>query len=204
MAMTTSREKVLGYLQKHRTATAQDLARDLQMTPANARHHLSRLQADGLVRVVAQRPAAGRGRPVLVYGVSDEWLGHNLDGLTLALLKLLAAHYPDRERLLAAAAAALAGDDAAEWPLSLTPRLNALVDWLNARHYHARWEAHADGPRVILAHCPYRAALDACPSLCRLDVLLLARLLNHEVSQIARLELSRQGVPLCVFQIGRS
>lgn len=205
MAVTTSRERVLNYLSKHQAVTAGEIARDLRMTPANARHHLNALVAEGRVRVVAERRDGRRGRPRQVYRLSEYRLGHNLDGLALGLLRLLESAYPQQEAFLSAAAAALLPSDLdTAAPSSLTPRLNALVDWLNGRHYHARWEAHADGPRVILAHCPYRAILNDYPALCRLDAALLQGFLQRDVTQIARLEAGRQGVPLCVFQIGLS
>ena len=59
MAMTTARQKVLAYLKKNRLASAQEIARALHVTPANARHHLRILAADGRVTVVS---AGGEGR----------------------------------------------------------------------------------------------------------------------------------------------
>ena len=59
--MTTVRQQIFNYLKKHQLASAADIARDLRMTPANARHHLSLLQADGRVEQMGER-REGRGQ----------------------------------------------------------------------------------------------------------------------------------------------
>ena len=62
----TTRHKILDYLKRNRTVSSRELARALQMTPANARYHLGILAADGRVEVISQRQE-GRGRPEKVY-----------------------------------------------------------------------------------------------------------------------------------------
>ncbi len=199
MTVTTSRQRVLAYLQKHRTATAAEVARDLGMTPANARHHLGRLLADGRIQVIDRRRTSRRGRPEKVYALAAHQLGDNLSGLSAAALRQLEALSPSPQALVQGLAAQLLAD--VQPSGGLTPRLNALVDWLNQRHYHARWEAHADGPRILFSHCPYRALLDDWPAVCQLDVELLAAFLGREVVQTARLESSGRGLPQCVFLV---
>ncbi len=196
MPVTTSRQRVLNYLQKHRTATAAEIARDLGMTTANARHHLARLQADGRIQQIDQRHTSRRGRPEKVYTLAAHQLGDNLPELVVHALRRLEALSPSPPVAHALAASMLPG---VQPPAGMTPRLNALTNWLNQRHYHARWEAHADGPRVIFAHCPYRALLDEWPAICQLDAQLLTTFLGAEVTQTARLEPSSRGLPQCVF-----
>ena len=89
--MQTTRQHILDYLDTERSASARELARAFGMTVANLRHHLKVLQARGLVTVVAERPAGGRGRPKLLFGLSGAARTENTRGLASALLHILAA-----------------------------------------------------------------------------------------------------------------
>lgn len=73
-----------------------------------------------------------------------------------------------------------------------------LVEKLNGMHYQARWEAGADGPRIIFGRCPYAAVIEGHPELCQMDVGLLGNALGRDVRQLAKIE-KAQGV--CVFVV---
>ncbi len=81
----STRQKILDYLKRNRSVSSRELARALHMTPANARHHLGVLAADGRVEVASQR-RAGRGRPEKVYRLSGTLVGDNLSALADAIL----------------------------------------------------------------------------------------------------------------------
>ncbi|MCF6278446.1 MAG: helix-turn-helix domain-containing protein [Anaerolineales bacterium] len=203
--MTTARQRVFAYVRKRRVASAADIARDLGMTSANARHHLAILQEGGQLEVVGKRPAGMRGgRPVKIYGLSRGILG---DGLPLLAEHLLdawlgSAPEPEQKSRLEDLAKRLANLPASDAGVSLMVRLAAVVKNLNKLGYHARWEAHADGPRIILEHCPYAAIIHARPELCQMDAALLAEYLDRHVTQIAKLEGDETGRPYCVFVVG--
>lgn len=80
-----ARQKILSFLKKQNIATALDISRALRVTPANVRHHLTHLVADGLVEVAGLR-SVGRGRPRKVYRPGAAVLGDNLSSLAEALL----------------------------------------------------------------------------------------------------------------------
>ncbi|MGZ4803968.1 MAG: helix-turn-helix transcriptional regulator [Acidimicrobiia bacterium] len=66
------RRAVLYALRRRGQATAEDVARNLDMTVSGARQHLSALVDDGLAEATEiARTAGRRGRPQLVYTVSD-------------------------------------------------------------------------------------------------------------------------------------
>ena len=69
--------------------------------------------------------------------------------------------------------------------VNLTQRLSQAVQHLNRMSYQARWEAHAQGPRVILQHCPYAAIVEQHPEVCRMDQFLLRNLLSLPVQQLS-------------------
>ena len=164
------------------------------MTPANARHHLGILAADGRVEVVAQRQV-GRGRPEKVYHLAGTMLGDNLSVLVDALLSE-AGGQVEMETL----GKRIAGDDViSDQPLMR--RLASTIERLNGMRYQARWEAGAEGPRIILGHCPYKAIIAEHPELCQMDTALLAELLQDRVSQTVKLEVGAGGLLFCGFVV---
>jgi hypothetical protein len=62
-------------------------------------------------------------------------------------------------------------------------------------NYQARWEAGAEGPRIIFGLCPYAAIIEKHPELCRMDTALLGKMLGREAEQ--RLKLA----PVCMFML---
>jgi predicted ArsR family transcriptional regulator len=194
MTVTTTRQKALNQLTKLGPASPRDLARALRLSEATVRHHLRVLVSDG--RVTPLGPPyrgderKGVGRPVKIYALSPALAGDNLPALTSALLaestvpmETLAKHILD--------ASALGNQP-------LTRRLTLLVEKLNAKHYQARWEAGADGPRVIFGRCPYAAVIEAHPELCQMDASALANFLRMDARQSAKIE---KGRGMCVFGV---
>ena len=202
MTMTTARQKVLAYLKKNRLASAQEVARALHVTPANARHHLRILAADGRVTVVSAG-GEGRGRPVKLYGLSAALAGDNLPGLLGSVLdEWLGGLSPSkREQALRSLAGRLAGSPPAEVG-SLMRRLAWTVERLNQLRYPSRWEAGAEGPRLLFERCPYAKVIAAHPELCTMDTALLELLLERPILQVQRNETAVQGLCPFVFQVG--
>jgi len=206
--MKTSRQRVLEYILAHYPVTAADLSQALQMTEANARHHLSILQERGLVQLAGQRPSPGKGRPSRLYRPSEQRLGHNLDQLAAALLALLKSRSSsiELEPALSALAEQIAGpawQPRQRGAESLTRRLYLAVQRLNEFHYQARWEAWRGAPRLILGHCPYAAILADHPELCRMDARLLELMLDRKATQAARLAPDPQGGTFCLFMLDK-
>ncbi len=201
MTKPNARQRILAYLQAHPGVTAGEIGRALRVTPANIRHHLSILVSDGRAKVLGERRGQGRGRPLQVYGPGDAFIGDNLSGLADAALSIwLESLSPEaRDSALQALAVRLVSSAADERAGAITRRLALTVERLNKLHYQPRWEAHAQGPRVIFERCPYAAIIAKHPELCRMDKFLLQELLGVEMTQIAKLELNARGLPFCMF-----
>jgi len=189
---TTTRQKILDYLKRNKSVSSREIAQALQMTPANARHHLGILVADGRVEVINQRQV-GRGRPEKVYQLGHTFVGDNLS----TLVDVLLTEAEGKVEMEALGKHVVGESGLAEQPLMR--RLSSTINRLNEMHYQARWEAGAGGPRVVLGHCPYAAVIENHPELCQMDSSILSTLLNGEVKQTAKLETGAGGLPYCAF-----
>lgn len=203
--MKTTRQRLMDHLQAKQVATAEELSHVLHVTSANIRHHLSVLESEGVVEVIGKRTSGGRGRPVNLYGLSQQMSLNNLDGLASAILRVMAqpSLAPEPAPQLRRIAAEMAKPPDASAP-GLSQRLVQAVKQLNEMHYQARWEAHADAPRLILNRCPYASILPEHPELCRMDAMLLEEMLGFEARQTARLERNPQGLPQCIFVLDKN
>ena len=193
--MVTARQKVLTYLSKNRTASARDISRALKMSAATVRHHLRVMVADGRLELSFGRGRERRGRPEKVYSLPRTALGHNLSALSDAVLVEAGSLIP-----METLARHLAADsDFSNHPIAR--RLNLTVEKLNEMNYHPRWEAGAQGPRLIFDHCPYAAIIEKHPELCRMDEQLLKELMGDEATQMFKI--GKDGSATCVFALGR-
>jgi len=192
--MLTARHRVLAYLNKTRTASVREISRALKMPAANVRHHLRVLVSDGRLEVASVRKRDGRGRPEKVYSLPRAALGDNLSVLAEALLAEASATVRMEEL-----ARHLAGESNFVGQ-ALARRLNLIVERLNQMNYHARWEAGAAGPRIILGHCPYAAIIEKHPELCRMDKALLHEMMGQSADQIFKI--GKDGSSVCVFVVG--
>jgi len=189
--MTTARQKVLSYFTKTRTASAREISRALKMSAPTVRHHLRVLVSDGRLELMSVRGRDGRGRPEKVYSLPGAALGENLSALADALLTEAGSGFSAE-----ALGKRLAGEsNFASQPVA--KRLNLTVEKLNQMNYHARWEAGAEGPRLIFGHCPYAAIIARHPELCKMDEGLLKDLMGQSVTQISKI--GKDGSLICLF-----
>lgn len=193
--MITARQKVLAHLKKTRASSAREIARALKMSAPNVRHHLSVLCSDGRVEFTALNNREGRGRPEKLYSLSQAALGDNLSALTNAVLT-------ETGKKLNVDALASRMMDASQFAnLPVTKRLVLLVEKLNEMNYQARWEAAADGPRVIFGRCPYAKVIDGHPELCKIDIAILEKSLGRPVIQSTKNEAVGRGLCPYLFNI---
>lgn len=202
--MKTTRQLIFEHIQTKLIATAPEISRALDVTPANVRHHLSILVAEGAIVVVGERPPQGRGRPTLLYSVTKHASQHNLDQLSSVMLEKLLdepSNY-ERQSRLREIGARMAGVDKNK-QIKLTQRLYQAIQRLNEMNYQARWEARSTAPQIILGHCPYSAILAEHPELCELDKFILEELLDVRVKLTACLARDPRGFTFCAFSLNQ-
>ena len=203
MPVTTSRQKVLVYLKKNRAVSAAQIGRALKMSAANARHHLSVLCSDGRVSVIGETRRDGRGRPVKLYGLSENLLGNNLAFLADELLNEFLKRLSPTKRAdaLQTLAHRMTLANKTTETLGISKKLAQTIENLNQLNYQARWEAGAEGPRILFGHCPYAAIIGKHPELCQMDAELLNTYMDQPARQIAKIK--RDGSPVCIFLLGK-
>ena len=197
----TSRQKIFEVIRKHQLVTVSELNHFLDMTPANIRHHLAVLQADGLVEQVESRKKIGRGRPEAVFSVSNVFVEDGLGTLIEAVLgSWFLSIPPDQvDQNIQTIARNLAGDVAEIGNLSINKKLTTCVSRLNDLRYKAQWEASSSGPRIKFGNCPYRKIIIRHPELCLMDKYLLEELVGFKISQVSKLEREERGKIYCSF-----
>jgi predicted ArsR family transcriptional regulator len=204
MTVLTSRQRVLEFLGRRNSASAAQIGHALNMSAATVRHHLAILAADGRVIVAGVASKGKRGRPEKMYRLSEKILGEGFEVLSEALITTwleglpVSKQEPALEGLAEAVTAQIGKPDET---LPATKRLVQLAEKLTGAHYQARWEAGADGPRVLFAHCPYAAIVVKHPELCRMDALILSQEMNANAEQLSKIEARPGGATHCVFAI---
>ena len=209
--MKTSRQRLLEYIQTHPVVSAAELSQALKMTQANARHHINILLSQGLLEVAGERAQPSRGRPSQLYRISQQAFGNNLDHLAHAALVELRSQAGEENYLasikhianhLAGSQSRSKSDDQNQaLAKNLSQRLVQATAILNQLNYSARWEAHRDGPRILLGRCPYQSVITNHPELCQMDTHLLSRLCGVPVELIARLIKDPRGATYCLFRL---
>lgn len=184
MPLKSTRQRILDLLSIQDQVSAGELSRALSVTQSDVRYHLSRMVVEGLILATKPRQTGRRGRPASRYNLASKSMQDNYELFTKALLSSMQENITEQERNL------IFQDIAKQIPGEFKPggplgrRLVQAVDQLNLLNYQARWEAHADAPRVIFDRCPYASLRPEFPELCRLDSELLASLLDEPVSQV--------------------
>ncbi len=209
MAPTTARQRVFAYIKQRGQLSADEIAQGLHMSAATVRHHLVVLVADGRI-VTDSTVRAGRlkGRPRKLYRLSDGMRGDNLAMLSNVLLQSWGRARPVSTDTRAGVMALAKGLRERMGPiddkLAATKRLEQLIERLNEAHYEARWEAGAQGPRVLFGRCPYAEIIDEHPFLCVMDQYLLGDVMNAEVEQLAKIQRKTGESSRCVFALRRT
>jgi predicted ArsR family transcriptional regulator len=204
MNKLTARQRVLAYLIKQPGASAIQIGRALKISAASIRHHLSILITDGRVVTIGETRNKGRGRPVKIYKLSEKLLGDNLSLLSSALLKSRLKKIPSSKQrpILNSVAVELADQIGRTNPNDpIARRLTNLLEKLNEMHYQSRWEAGAEGPRILFGHCPYAAIIDKHPELCQIDRYLLGDEIGTDARQLAKIDQKPGGITHCIFLI---
>lgn len=194
--MHQTRKQILDVLQRLGTATVEQIVGEIEreagrtISTVTVRYHLNILIEDGLVSAPKCLERGGRGRPQHAFALTLRARGqhHNYaEVLSLVLqTELGAGRTPDE------LAGALAEQLAEKMPdihqaATREERMNAVVDFLNARGYQAMWENVDAGIVLTTMGCPYHDVANRTWLLCAMDMRLIEKLVGVPAQRLTRL-----------------
>jgi len=194
--MQQTRRDILDILRRRGQATVDELVEDLaerrgQITSVTVRHHLGRLQQEGLVTTTEPLRKPSPGRPRHIYSLTpqaDSYFPNNYHRLVAGLLGEIRRQLPpDGVNVILEG---VADQWAAELDLSdltFERRMDAVVEYMNSQGYTASWEASDEGAILHTVNCPYHLVAEGSASLCEMDMRLVASLAGAPPRRLARI-----------------
>ena len=208
--MQETRQRILQTLLQRQRCTINELAEAVGITPISVRHHISKMEAAGLI--ASEDEHHGVGRPRRVYHLTEaglEKFPSQYVRLTIQLLKQLKATLPPQtvanlftemaremaERLVA---------EADEKPMTLEERLEFITSLLNREGFLVSWEE--DGERFVIQEsvCPYYHVGREHPEVCILDKTIIATVLEVPPESIKHERCIFNGDKQCRFVIPKN
>jgi DeoR family suf operon transcriptional repressor len=198
--MHSTRREVLDALTKTGRATVHQLAEATDIKPMTVRHHLTVLQADGLVVSEAKRQPVGR--PYHVYSLTDK--AHTLFPqyyyrLTDRLLGQLKESLPPEtvQMVITALADSLAGEVRHRFEnLPAEKRRAYLVEVLQHEGFRAQWQQDGDRLQLVEYYCPYYLIGQHHPEVCQIGEALIRTVLGADIQKESCL---LAGDTACIF-----
>ena len=178
----TRREIYLFCREHAEGVTAAEVARQFELHPNVARHHLDKLAGGGYLEVAVNRTDhAGAGRPSKHYRVTEQSVALEFpvrhDDLLVSLLGRALALIPREQAEVMAeevgmeygrVMAASLGDSS-DGQRSFRSALHAVADGLTAHGFAAHAEKHGNELRIVSEHCPFGGAAIENPVICAVD-----------------------------------
>ena len=200
--MSATRDEILNFLRKNSSAGVTELAAAAGVTAVSIRHHLSALQADGLIATTESH--SGVGRPKLLYSLTQAALERfptKYLRLTDRLLDEMKAAIPAPliEKMFAAIAQEMAADHKSKFEgKPVEEKIELLVILLGEEGFMAAWNKVGDAYHLTEYNCPYFAIGQHHPEVCTIDQTLISKVLGAAVEKVTCL---LNGDQRCVFII---
>jgi predicted ArsR family transcriptional regulator len=186
----STRERVLQTLLKNHRCTINELAEAVDINPISVRHHITKLQADGMVGSEEERH--GVGRPRQVYFLTEAGLEHfptRYMRLTIRLLEQMKEHMPAAlvGQLFSRMAADLVQEYANEariLGLTTEQRLDLVKFLLKDEGFDIEWEKIGEEFHIREVSCPYFHVGQNHPEICSVDQTLISTVLNLPAEKV--------------------
>jgi DeoR family transcriptional regulator, suf operon transcriptional repressor len=200
--MKSTRERVLEAISVHPRSTIVEVAAQVGINSISVRHHLTHLQADGLVTTDEERH--GVGRPHMVYMLTEIGMEHFPTGyirLTNNLLDHLKQSFSQEklEDVFRSIADHLTDEYKSDLSnLSLEQKLELLTQIMAKEGFDIRWQRSNGQYEIREVSCPfYRIGKDH-PEVCLFDRTLIANILSISPEKIKTQQMTDA---LCSFLV---
>ena len=205
--MQETRQYILEILSELGQATVDDIVKELcnrrgNITAVTVRHHLSRLQREGLISSPQLRHRSTPGRPQHIYTLTEQARGHFADNyphLVSNLLKQLhhQLHPTQVQTILDEVAKSMAAE-AKISEGSIVERVAMLVEYLNKHGYSAEWEQLEDEVMLRVCNCPYYEVHGRTNTICQIDLQLISSAIGVAPKVQKR---TSEGGTCCIYAI---
>ena len=184
----TTRQRVLQTLLVRQRCTINELAKSVDINPISVRHHINRLEADGLVTSEEERH--GVGRPRRVYFLTEagmERFPSRYLRLTLRLLEQLKDTMP--RPMISQLFTQMAEDVASEYRtqikgLDMEHRLDLVTSLLRNEGFVVEWEQKGSDYHIREISCPYFHIGQSHPEVCAVDQTLISSMLSVPAEKV--------------------
>jgi len=184
----TTRQRVLQTLLSRQRCTINELAEAVDINPISVRHHITKLEAEGLVASEEERH--GVGRPRRVYFLTEEGLERfpsRYLRFTIRLLQQLKGSMP--EAMVSSLFRQMAEDVAAEYEtkisgLDMEQRLNLVAQLLRNEGFTVEWEQKGQEYHIREISCPYYHIGQSHPEVCSVDQTLISAMLSVPAEKV--------------------
>ncbi len=203
----STRNRVLRSLLLNQKRTVNELAESVDINPISVRHHVTKLEAEGLI--VSEEERHGVGRPRLSFSLTQkgmEQFPQRYLQLTLRLMDQLKSNLP--EKVLGTIFKDVAGVIADELThdinleeLNLEERLELLQEVLTTEGFMVNLEEEEDNFYIVEASCPYHHVGEEHPEICVVDQELIAHFVS---STPKRVECILDGDKQCKYKIKKN
>jgi predicted ArsR family transcriptional regulator len=184
----STRDRVLHTLLSRQRCTINEIADAVHINPISVRHHITRLEADGLVDSEEERH--GVGRPRRLYYLTEDGLERfptRYLRLTIRLLEQLKDTLPSQmvSQLFAQMAEGVASDyDLKLKGLDMEQRLMLVTELLRDEGFTVEWEKHQDEYIIRELGCPYFHVGQNHPEICSVDQTLISKMLSVPAEKV--------------------
>lgn len=187
---TSTRQRVLHTLLKNHRCTIIELAEAVDINPISVRHHISKLQIEGLV--VSEEEKHGVGRPRQVFFLTEaglEAFPTRYLRLTIRLLEQLKENLP--QKMVDNLFSQMASDLVDEYTqtanlngLSIEQRLDLVGELLKEEGFELEWEKKDNQYYIREINCPYLHVGQTHPEICLIDQTLISRVLDLPTEKV--------------------
>jgi DeoR family suf operon transcriptional repressor len=186
--MKSTRERILYTMAAQPRCTINDLADAVGISAISVRHHLSSMEAEGLVSSDEERH--GVGRPRLVYFLTEKGLERfptRYFRLTNRLLEQIKQSLPqsavqDLFKQMALDMAQGYAQKAQKLPIE--EKLNLVQEALAQEGFIVEWEKKAEGYQINEITCPFFHVGEHHPEVCAVDHTVISTVLNIPTEKI--------------------
>lgn len=187
--MKTTREKVLTTIKLHPKSTIVEIADQVGINAISVRHHLTTLQAEGLINAEEERH--GVGRPRLVYSLSEKGLEvfpSRYYRLINSLMDQIKETLPAQNvnSIFSSMAEKLTSDyEPVLENMGLEKRLDLLKSILANEGFEVEWRKEGDQYSIQEISCPYSRIGEKHPEVCMFDKSIISNVLDIPLQKIS-------------------